>query len=107
MTPMTERQPGPSPKAAGEHKLEDLLPIAVVITGGCEPCAEKMVHQALERGSTPSSIARALRIVEHLHALDCLAQAVGPDVIGRMEKPLRAAQKALREADLTAEHPVG
>lgn len=107
MTPMTEREPFRRPKAVAEHRLENLLPIAVVIAGGCEPCADKMVRQALERGSAPSSIARTLRIVEHLHTLDCLAQAVGPEVVARMERPLRAAQEALKEAELTEEHRVG
>ena len=29
-----------------EARLQDLIPIAMVIVGGCEPCAESMVNRA-------------------------------------------------------------
>jgi alkylhydroperoxidase/carboxymuconolactone decarboxylase family protein YurZ len=76
-------------------KLEDLIPIAVVIAAGCESCAEKMVHRAIDQGSPKPLIGRTLRIVARLRSLDCLAQAVGPEVIARMDKPLQAGEKAL------------
>jgi len=77
-------------------RLEDLVPIAVVIAAGCEPCAEKMVQRALRRGSAVPLIERTLGIVAHIRSRDCFAQAVGPVVIARMERPLEAGKKALR-----------
>jgi len=82
-------------------RLEDLIPIAVVIAAGCESCAERMVRRALQQGSPMSLIERTLGIVAHLRSLDCLTQAVGPEVITRMEKPLQAGRKTLRGADLS------
>lgn len=81
-----------------EPRLEDLIPIAVVITAGCESCAERMVWRALEQGSSPSHIQKALGVVAHLQKLDCLAQAVGTEVVARMERPLAAGRKTLQEA---------
>lgn len=83
---------------AGENRLEDLIPIAVVIAAGCESCAGRMVERALREGSTPRGIERSLRIVEHQRSLDCFRSAVGPDVVARMEKPLEAARKTLAAA---------
>jgi AhpD family alkylhydroperoxidase len=87
---------GHSPKrtSATTH-LEELIPIAVVIAAGCESCAEKMVHRALERGSSAREIDRTLAIVANLKSLGCLAEAVGPEVVERMAGPLRAGRKAL------------
>lgn len=84
---------------SSEPRLEDLIPIAVVIAAGCESCAERMVQRALDRGSARAPIERTLGIVAHLRSLDCLAHKVGPEVIARMEKPLQAGRKALRAAD--------
>ena len=80
-------------------RLEDLIPVAVVIGAGCERCAEGTVEQALRRGSAKRLIERTLGIVAHLRSQDCFVEAVGPDVIPRMEKALEAGKKALREAD--------
>lgn len=85
-------QPRPSPK------LQDLIPIVMVIVGGCETCAEKMVSRALEEGSTWQDVDKTLRIVANMQRLDCFAKAVGPDVVARMDKPLAAGRKTLQEA---------
>lgn len=39
-----------SSQRASETRLQDLIPIAMVIVGGCEPCAESMVNRALRHG---------------------------------------------------------
>ena len=80
--------------------LENLIPIAVVIAAGCEPCAEKMVRRALDQGSTPKDIRKTLGLVAHLRDLDCLAENVGPEVLSRMEKPLAAGKRSL-ESELS------
>jgi len=82
----------------GHSHLNDLIPIAVVIAAGCEPCAEKMVRRALEQGASPERIGHVLRIVSSMQKLDCFALALGIDAIRRMEKPLAAAEKTLQQA---------
>lgn len=94
----------PTDKAGGESfsgapptpRLEDLIPIAVVIAAGCETCAQRMIQRALQQGSTKPLIKRTLGIVAHLRTLDCFAQAVGPEVVARMKGPLQAGERALR-----------
>ena len=81
-----------------ETKLQDLIPIVMVIVGGCEPCAEKTVKRALEQGSSWRDIDKTLRIVANMQKADCFAKAVGTDVVARMEKPLTAGWRSLREA---------
>jgi alkylhydroperoxidase/carboxymuconolactone decarboxylase family protein YurZ len=81
-----------------ETKLQDLIPIVMVIVGGCEPCAEKTVKRALEQGSSWQDIDKTLRIVASMQRADCFAKAVGTDVIARMKKPLAAGWRSLREA---------
>ena len=106
VSPMTrEREPGHARRtsAVTAPGLEDLISLAVMIAAGCEPCADRMVRRALQRGSAKASIARTLEIVGHLRALDCFLEAVGSQVIARMEKPLQAAQMALDRGDLPAE----
>ncbi len=83
---------------SSEARLQDLIPIAMVIVGGCEPCAENMVKRALKQGSSWQDIDKTLRIVAGLQALDCFAKAVGPEVIARMEKPLAAGRRTLDNA---------
>lgn len=85
-------------ESAKEPKLEELIPIAVVIAAGCESCAEKMVTRALEQGSSWRDIQKTLGIVAHMQKLDCLAQAVGGEVTARMEKPLAAGRQTLQQA---------
>jgi alkylhydroperoxidase/carboxymuconolactone decarboxylase family protein YurZ len=87
-----------SSQNASESRLQDLIPIAMVIVGGCEPCAESMVNRALRQGSSWQDIDKTLRIVASTQALDCFAKAVGPEVIARMEKPLVAGRRALESA---------
>jgi alkylhydroperoxidase/carboxymuconolactone decarboxylase family protein YurZ len=80
--------------------LESLIPIAVVIAAGCEPCAEKMVRRALDQGSTAKDIRKTLGLIAHLQDLDCLAENVGPAALARMEKPLAAGKRTL-ESELS------
>ena len=37
-----------SAKEASRKRLDNLVPLAVVIAAGCEPCAKRMVQKALE-----------------------------------------------------------
>ena len=87
-----------SPQQKTEVKLQDLIPIAVVIAGGCETCAEKMVARALNEGASWQDIDKTLRIVAGVQKLDCLAKALGPEIIARMDKPLAAGIKTLHRA---------
>ena len=84
-------------------RLEDLIPIAVVIAAGCESCAERMVTRALQSGSSRRQIERTLRIVAHLRSADCFLQAVGVEVAGRMDAPLAAGAGALHGRDPQSE----
>lgn len=90
------------PAAVPEGNLEDVILIATVIAAGCEPCAEKAVAQALEHGSSRRHVERALDIIAKIQKLDCFAKAIGPDVVARMERPLAAGRRILREAMLSA-----
>jgi hypothetical protein len=81
-----------------ETTLQELIPIVMVIVGGCETCAEKMVSRALEEGSSWQDIDKTLRIVANMQRLDCFAKAVGSEVVARMEKPLAAGRRTLQEA---------
>jgi hypothetical protein len=80
----------------GRPVLEDLVPIAAVIGAGCEPCAARMVERALRHGSPGPLIERTLGVIAHVSAADCFTRAVGAEVVGRMERSLRAGRKALR-----------
>jgi hypothetical protein len=83
----------------GAPGLEEVIPIAVVVAAGCERCAETMVQRALLHGSTRALIARTLAIVGRVCSAGCFRQAVGPEVVARMEASLQSAQKAaLRKA---------
>ena len=75
--------------------LENLIPLAVVIACGCEPCAEWTVRRALNAGSSRHHIEETLAIIRYLQTADCLLARVGPDVLARMSKPLAAAARAL------------
>jgi alkylhydroperoxidase/carboxymuconolactone decarboxylase family protein YurZ len=88
----------PAPENKTEVRLQDLLPIAMVIVGGCETCAEKMVERALREGSSFPDIDKILRIIAGMQKFDCFANAVGPGVVSRMDKPLEAGRKALEKA---------
>ncbi|MBZ5679757.1 MAG: hypothetical protein LAO24_06605 [Acidobacteriia bacterium] len=81
-----------------ETRLQDLIPIAMVIVGGCETCAEKMVTRALGEGSAWQDVDKTLRIIANMQRLDCFARAVGADVVDRMDKPLAAGRRTLQQA---------
>jgi len=83
----TQVEPRP-PQARLEAGLQQLIPIAMVIVGGCGTCAEKMVTRALGEGSSWQDVDKTLRIVANMQKLDCFAKAVGRDVVARMDKPL-------------------
>jgi hypothetical protein len=53
-------------------KLQDLIPIAMVIVGSCEPCAESTVKRALEQGGSWQDIDMTLQIIANMQRLDCL-----------------------------------
>jgi len=91
----------PAPEDKTEIRLQDLLPIAMVIVGGCESCAEKMVERALHEGSSFQDIDKTLRIIAGMQKLGCFANAVGPEVVSSMDKPLEAGRRKLE----TAMHP--
>ena len=96
------RDQNEGPAAVPERNLEHLIPLAIVIAGGCEPCAEKAVTRALEQGVSRRHIQKTLDIIAKVQKLDCLAKAIGPDVVARMERPLAAGRRTLREAMLSA-----
>lgn len=83
-----------------EARLQGLIPIVMVIVGGCETCAEKMVSRALNDGCNWLDIDRTLRITAGMQKLDCFAKAVGPEVVSRMDKPLAAGRKTLEMAKM-------
>lgn len=79
-------------------RIENLIPIGVVTVLGCEKCAEEVVAWALQQGSPVEDVDRALRTVAAMQKLDCFNQQFGPEVAGRMDKPLAAARRALQQA---------
>lgn len=81
---------------ASEPRLEDLVPVAVVIAAGCEPCAERMVRRALDRGCSPREVRKTLAIVADMRRQECLASAVGAEVLGRMDRPLARGRQTLQ-----------
>jgi AhpD family alkylhydroperoxidase len=81
--------------------LQNLIPIAVVVVGGCEPCAEKMVKQALAQGSSPQDVDETLRILADMQKRECVRQSLGPEVVAHMEKPLAAGRRTLQQAMAT------
>jgi hypothetical protein len=87
-----------APEEKSEIRLQDLLPIAMVIVGGCETCAENMVERAIHEGSSFQDIDKTLRIIAGTQKLGCFANAVGPEVVARMEKPLEAGRRTLEKA---------
>jgi hypothetical protein len=90
--PDETRPPQPGPDA----RLQDLIPIALVIAAGCESCAEKMVARALQEGGSWQDVDKTLRIIASIRKLDCFAKAVGPDVVARMDNPLAAGHRTLQ-----------
>ncbi len=84
-------------------RLEDVISIAVVIAAGCERCAESMVKRALSQGTPEELVRRTLGIVARVRSIECFVQAVGPEIIARMEKSLQTGRKTLRESGLSTE----
>jgi alkylhydroperoxidase/carboxymuconolactone decarboxylase family protein YurZ len=78
--------------------LQNLVPIAVVVVGGCETCAEKMVKQALAQGSSWQDVDETLRILADMRKRECVIQSLGQEVVSRMEKPLAAGRRTLQQA---------
>ena len=95
-------QDGDAPAKDVPPKLEDLIPIAVVITAGCEGCAERNVRRAIEAGSVPRHVLRTIAIVADLRERECFRANIAPEVVERMKGPLERARKTLDE--LTATH---
>ncbi len=92
-------------RTRSKGSLQNLIPIAVVVVGGCEPCAEKMVAQALAQGSSWQEVDETLRILADMQKRQCVIQALGPETIARMEKPLAAGRRTLDKAKQeNAEH---
>jgi hypothetical protein len=85
-------------RESAEIRLQDLIPIAMVIVGGCESCAERMVERALHEGSSFQDVDKTLRIIAGMQKLGCFANAVGPEVVSRMDKPLEAGRRTLEKA---------
>jgi hypothetical protein len=54
-----------------------------------------MVERALERGSSEPLIRRTLGILAEVSAAKCFAAAVGPEVVDRMKRSLRAGRESL------------
>lgn len=88
-------------------KLQDLIPLAVAIAAGCEPCAEAAVTRALKQGSSTHHIGETLRIIAYMQSMECLNRNVGPEVVGRMSKPLAASSRTLQKADVTERKQTG
>ena len=86
-------------------RLEDVIPIAVVIAAGCESCTQSMVERALNQGTPAQIVRRTLGIVARLRSTGCFVQAVGPEVIARMEKPLQAGRRTLLESGFSPKEP--
>ena len=78
-------------------RLEALVPIAVVIGAGCEPCAKRTVEQAIDEGSAILDIRKVLAIVGHMRELKCFEDAIGAGPLTRMDKPLDTANATLNE----------
>jgi AhpD family alkylhydroperoxidase len=87
------------PVIRSKSDLQNLVPIAVVVVGGCETCAEKMVAQALAQGSSWEQVEETLRILADMQKRQCVQQSLGADVVTRMEKPLAAGRRVLEQAN--------
>jgi hypothetical protein len=96
------------PQDGGDRpKLEDLIPIAVVIAAGCEGCAERMVRRAVEAGSAGRHVLRTIAIVADLRERECFRTNIAPEVVERMKGPLARARKTLDELAGTGAAPSG
>ena len=91
-----DRAPEAAARETPAPRLEALVPIAVVIAAGCEPCAERMVNRALDEGCSARDVRKTLGIVADMQRRDCLSDAVGAEVLGRMERPLARGMQTLK-----------
>ena len=83
-------------------RIENLMPVGMLIALGCETCAGQAVQWALAHGSSPQDVEAALRTVAVVQKLDCFREKFGGEVAARMAKPLAAARAA---AGLAADEP--
>jgi hypothetical protein len=83
--------------------LQSLIPIAVVVVGGCEPCAEKLVTQALADGCPWQDVDATLRILANMQQRECVIERFGSEFLARMDKPLAAGRRALEQAKTKAD----
>ncbi len=98
MQPSIRSRRADAAEPAGAPPLPLLVPIAVVIAAGCEPCAESMVRRALALGAPVPLVRQTLAVVAAVRAQACFVGAVGPDVARRLDGSLRAALHALPAA---------
>jgi hypothetical protein len=79
-------------------RIENLIPIGVLIVLGCDKCSAEAVNWTLQQGRSLDDVERTLRTVAAMQKLDCFKNQFGPDVNTRMERPLAAAREALAQA---------
>jgi hypothetical protein len=84
--------------ALPKGRIENLIPMSMLIALGCDTCTEKAVQYALSQGSSPGDVDAALRTIAVVQKLDCFNHQFGGDAAARLEKPLAAARKALEQA---------
>ncbi len=92
--PATRPIPG-SQESMVVGSIENLMPIGIVAVLGCETCTAKTVAWALQQGSSPNDVERALRTIEAMQKLDCYKQQFGPETAARLEKSLASGRAAL------------
>jgi len=76
-------------------RMEDLIPIAVVIGVGCKPCTKFYINKALEKGCLKDDLKKVISIAESLEKSECLRKAVGEEQVDRMKEPLKIAKELL------------
>jgi len=79
-------------------RIENLIPIGVLVALGCEKCAAEAVAWALQQGSSTEDVDRTLRTLAAMQSLDCFKLQFGTDAAVRLEKPLAAARQVLQQA---------
>jgi alkylhydroperoxidase/carboxymuconolactone decarboxylase family protein YurZ len=77
------------------NRIEDLIPIGVVIGLGCKPCTKFYVDKALEKGCAKEDLRKIVSIVESLTGSECLRKAVGDERVDRMKESLIAVKEIL------------
>ena len=65
----------------------------------CPPSRHRAdIERALHEGSSFQDVDKTLRIIAGTQKLGCFANAVGPEVVSRMDKPLEAGRRTLEKA---------